>query len=472
MISDKKLREFRMLSEELAKKPIPPMYPHQKKAVDTTSLTDYALIIRGAGSGKTRIGEEIIKSNLNDNALVLWLCPANLVSQTSGDFDDSGIPNYKFFGKETQIQKGKVMLISYDMLKRYEGLILSFGWSLCISDEFHRTRNEGTVINEATWKLRKKCRKFYALTATPFNNRESDFFELISIVIGVDVVNKLEKSIKFKGERKGFLRTVFGFFRDSIFGKREGDIASAKVVLNRRAIWKIIDQYIDYVEPEEYQNKISRPTPKSSIKKIEMSRKDVRGYVEILKDKTKPNKEPYLRSYLLRQESSKIKKATEQISALYNDKDSRTIVFSNFVTAGLGSLSKSLKEKGVKFAIYQGDTKNTDKDIIKAGFLEGKIRVLLISPSGFEGLNLKGTTDCIVLDPHYNPSKTDQLIARGLRAGSEVKTVNITHYCSVSDRLKHPTIDEKIMKTSSKKRDKNEALEGIIKRRVKEKEGK
>ncbi len=65
-----------------------------------------------------------------------------------------------------------------------------------------------------------------------------------------------------------------------------------------------------------------------------------------------------------------------------------------------------------------------------------------------------------------------KLIARGLRAGSEVKTVNITHYCSVSDRLKHPTIDEKIMKTSSKKRDKNEALEGIIKRRVKEKEGK
>ena len=471
MKSNKKTDNLMMLTEELAKKPIPPMYAHQKKAVDTTTLTDYALIIRGAGSGKTRIGEEIIKRNLNENALIIWLCPASLTAQASGDFDDSGIPNYKFFGQSTEIQKGKVMIISYDMLKRYRDMILSYGWNMCVCDEFHRTRNEGTIVNEATWQLRKKCKKFYALTATPFNNRDKDFFELISIVTGVDLVNKLEKSIKFKGENKGLLEKAFGFFKNMIFGKKEGEpIASAKIVLNRRTIWKIIDEYIDYVEPEEYQSKINRPTPKSSVKKIEMGDKEVKGYINIIKNKKLSTKEPYLRSYLLRQESSKIKTAVSQIKTIFSDKNTKTLVFSNFVTSGLGSLSKSLKEAGVPFRIYQGKTDKDTRDIIKNDFLSGKTRVLLISPSGFEGLNLKGATDCIVLDPHYNPSKTDQLIARGLRAGSEVKTVNITHYCSVSDKLKNPTVDEKIMKMSGKKREKNEALEGILRKRVRKTE--
>ena len=457
------LKNAGLLNEEL-----PPMFPHQKKAVDTTNITDFALIIRGAGSGKTRIGIEIIKKNLDKSSYVAWVCPASLVQQTMSDFEKADIPTLRFTSQENTIEPGKVVFVSYDLLKRNIKEFTKKNWKLCISDEFHRTRNEGTVVNEATWQLRKKCNKFYALTATPFNNYNKDFFELLSIVVGVDVSRRLESSIRFKGKKNKFIFKIQSFFMKRLFGKEMENKVQAKLTLNKQTILTIINEYIDYVEPEEYNKSISRPTPNSKIEVVELTPEEVKIYKEILKSKHIKNKEMALRMFLLSRGSAKIRRAVSHIKSILNKEERRIIVFSNFVESGLGSLADNLKKTDINFEVYKGDTDRNTRKKIMADFEIGKIDVLLISPSGFEGLNLKGTTDCIVLDPHYNPAKTEQIISRGLRAGSDVKKVDIFHYCAISRKLKVPTVDEKIIARSTSKKEINTAMEDLIKAKKEE----
>lgn len=442
---------------------LPPMYDHQRKAVETTGLTDAALIIRGAGSGKTRIGIEIIKRNLKPDSYIVWLCPAALINQTMGDFDEAKIPNYRYTSQERIIKKGEVTFLSYDLLKRNINLFLSRNWDLVLSDEFHRTRNKGTIINEGTWKIRQKSKKFYALTATPFNNFNRDFFEILSIVIGVDIVKRLEQSIAFRGKKSELLFRFYSFFMKRLFGKKVENKVRARFVLNKKTINNILDSYIDYVEPKEYLGKIKRPTANSSIKYVELNKPEVRYYKRVLKNPKIRNKEMYLRVFLLRDDSSKIAAAVDQIKSILKGNNKKIIVFSNFVDSGLGSLSTKLKKSGVDFELYAGATDKSKRSKIKDSFVDGGLKVLLVSPSGFEGLNLKGATDCIVLDPHYNPAKTEQIISRGLRAGSEVEKVNIFHYCAVSKKLRVPTVDEKIMRVSGKKKELNTAMENLLK---------
>ena len=88
--------------------------------------------------------------------------------------------------------------------------------------------------------------------------------------------------------------------------------------------------------------------------------------------------------------------------------------------------------------------------------------MLVISQVGFEGLDLGGTTHVHIADPHFNPEATAQLIARATRAGSLVKNVQVNHYLSVSEDLKNGTIDEAIVKISSRKSAVNKMLAGIL----------
>lgn len=447
--------------EEL-KKETKPMFPHVQEAVDNASLTSHALIIREAGSGKTRIGTEILRNNTTDSTYTLWACPAALVEQAYTDMKGDGVEGIEFNSSITDFPKGKVVVASYDMIKSRIKQFTSVKWDVVICDEFHRTRNKGTIINEGIWYVRKKAKKFYALTATPFNNTESEFFELVSLVLGKNVVGKYSRSISI-GKKKGLGFSLFAFMKKVFLGKDTDNPTKAKIVMNKRSIEKVLSNYIDYKEPEEYMNAISRPTPVSSIEKIELSNEEVKQYDRIYRSEGMQNKEMAYRMLLLNENSSKIEHATNEITSLISNQNNKVLVFSNFVAMGLGALSKSLKTSGIKHTVYSGSATKADKDSIIQNFKDGNIQVLLVSPSGFEGLNLKGTTHVIVLDPHYNPSKTTQLIARGLRAGSKTEKVIIKHYCAVSPRLTIPTVDEKIMKSSTGKREKNEALEGLLK---------
>jgi superfamily II DNA or RNA helicase len=438
----------------------PPMFPHQAKAVETATTSDYAFIIRGAGSGKTRIGVEILERNLSSNALALWVCPAALVEQAIQDFIDNGLKASAYIQNE-DFPRGEVIVVSYDMLKNRVKEFTSVRWDVVIADEFHRTRTKGTIINEGIWYVRQKAKKFYTLTATPFNNREEELYELISLTLGKDMVNKLKSSIKTVDKKPFFLYSLFKRLTTGEFAKSK---TKSHVIFNKRKINKIIDQFVDYIPQEEYMGFLKRPTPVSEIKKVEMSNEEIKEYINIRRSDSIPNKEIAYRTLLLGEGSTKIKQAVKDIKNIFSNSEARVLIFSNFVKSGISVLKSSLKAEGLSSEVFKGGMSGKEREEMGRRFQEGNIKILILSPAGFEGLNLKGATHILVLDPHYNPAKTEQLVARGLRAGTDIEKVYITHYCSVSSKRKLTTIDEKIFKTSKDKSKKNEALEDLIKR--------
>ena len=130
-----RLNNIETLKEELEN--LPPLFQHQKQALEATRLSNRALIIRGAGSGKTRIGEEILNDTLSKDTFALWICPANLINQTSKSLSGVGF-TVSIFSKENKtIPKGSVVIASYDMVKRYLPIFTVIQWDICIIDEFH-----------------------------------------------------------------------------------------------------------------------------------------------------------------------------------------------------------------------------------------------------------------------------------------------------------------------------------------------
>jgi len=49
----------------------------------------------------------------------------------------------------------------------------------------------------------------------------------------------------------------------------------------------------------------------------------------------------------------------------------------------------------------------------------GKKKVIIITGAGAEGLSLGNTTMVALADPHYNPERMNQAMARGIRAGGQ-----------------------------------------------------
>jgi hypothetical protein len=77
-----------------------------------------------------------------------------------------------------------------------------------------------------------------------------------------------------------------------------------------------------------------------------------------------------------------------------------------------------------KYALITGDVKTEDRDKIQDVFNSPKnshgevIKVLLVSKTGAEGLDLKGVRQVHILEPYWDKSREDQVKARGVRLSS------------------------------------------------------
>nr|NIR12959.1 hypothetical protein [Desulfobacterales bacterium] len=80
--------------------------------------------------------------------------------------------------------------------------------------------------------------------------------------------------------------------------------------------------------------------------------------------------------------------------------------------------SRALKEKGIPHAIFSGKQTNRNRKAMVEDYNKGKLKALLVSSAGGEGLDLKGTRQVQVLEPHWNTEKLKQVEGRAIRRGS------------------------------------------------------
>lgn len=159
-------------------------------------------------------------------------------------------------------------------------------------------------------------------------------------------------------------------------------------------------------------------------------------------------------------------------------KNSISLVYSNFLKYGILAFSKVLELNGYKlynpndlynkeykyYSIFSGDqTLEEKRDIVtRINTEENKngdlISIILISKSGTEGLDLKRIRSVHILEPFFNFSVIQQVIARGVRYKSHIdmdeseKTVQ--PYIYLSDYNKEILESEKTKLKESKKKKK------------------
>jgi superfamily II DNA/RNA helicase len=245
----------------------------------------------------------------------------------------------------------------------------------------------------------KHSKKVLLLTATPFYNYGKDIVNLISMVNGTDPIP------------------------DYTFDEISNDIPMLEDYFNCK-----ISLYSP--PPEELEGKY----PSSTIENvfIEMSPSYLKKYEEveenILKEEnynlfgnTKDLKKYYngvrRASNILENESPKIEWVMKYIK---KNKNSKILIFSHYLKCGINFIMNKLKEKDYQFQHIDGDMSIAKRKQAVDDYNQDKVKILLISKAGGEGLDLKNTHSVIVLEPSWNESTISQVIGRAVRYESHI----------------------------------------------------
>ena len=387
----------------------------------TDPATSGLVIAHGTGTGKTRQAIEAT------NALKM---PTNVVVPAALQ------GNYR---KELKKWSGgtpdNVNIMSQQRVAR-QGL-KSNPNSLLIVDEAHRARENSSALYNTLRKSQAKKRLF--LTATPVFNHPKDLSTIVNLAAGkpvlpTDKTDFDQKYINYRKVKPGLIQRLGGV--------TAGVIPEVK---NSKELGKILNKYVDYYPGS------SEGFPKSDQETVHvpMGNSQTQIYKSILgtapwwmRQKVKwglpPGKGEFdkMRAFLngARQVSNtnrafvrgksnydevKIRKAFDYLQdKVKTDPSYKGVVYSNYLQSGLSPYKDYLDKSKIPYGEFSGDIGSKDRDELVRQYNANKIKALLISSAGAEGLDLKGTRLIQILEPHFNEEKEKQIIGRGIRYGS------------------------------------------------------
>mgnify|MGYP000623829873 CR=1 FL=1 len=131
----------------------------------------------------------------------------------------------------------------------------------------------------------------------------------------------------------------------------------------------------------------------------------------------------------------KITRAVADLQELINKNDqAKAVVYSNYLDAGLNPYAEHLAKAHIPYGMITGQLSAAQKAAIVDQYNSNKIKALLISSAGGEGIDLKGTRMMQLLDPSWNEARGAQVEGRGVRFMSHAdlpedqREVNIRRY--------------------------------------------
>jgi SNF2 family DNA or RNA helicase len=382
---------------------------HQQRTVNKLQNTDALLVYHGLGSGKTLTGLAAA-DQLHMPLTVVG--PASLKT------------NFEREKKKHHVN-ADVKTFTYNKPPVNPNGIVAF-------DEAHRMGRQGTQRSQYPDYIKGKKTMF--LTGTPIRNDPS---ELIPLLRGLGVkVNKdpnqfNEQFIKQTRQSPGFFARVFR-------GVEPGIEYHAK---NLDKLKKMVKGKVDYHKSstEGY------PKTEEHDIKVEMSPEQESAYLMALKQSPTlkykiqkgiaPSKSEskqmnafmtatrqisnYPGDYNLSaslKDAPKINRAAKEIEKRYReDKNYKGVTYSSYLGHGIDPLGEALKKRGIPYSRYTGKMSQTEKDESIKSYNAGKVKHLLISGAGGEGLDLKGTKLMQVLEPHWNEPQLEQVKGRAVR---------------------------------------------------------
>jgi superfamily II DNA or RNA helicase len=112
-------------------------------------------------------------------------------------------------------------------------------------------------------------------------------------------------------------------------------------------------------------------------------------------------------------DAPKINRAYEEIAKRYkSDPRYAGVSYSNYINSGISPLNDLLIKNKIPSAMFTGKTSDKNKKQIVYDYNHGKIKQLLISGAGGEGLDLKNTKLLQIMEPHWNDATLNQVRGR------------------------------------------------------------
>jgi SNF2 family DNA or RNA helicase len=417
-VMDPKL--FRSFSTKIAKI-VTPLQPHQQRVVDRIQQEDQPglIVAHGLGSGKTLTAiaahdalnmpaDVVVPAALKDNYA------KEIAKHTKGKKPSSNIQSLQNLAVKKLVPQNQMLIV----------------------DEAHRLRGPQSTAGYQALK-KNKAEKRLLLTGSPFYNRPSDIAPLVAIAAGSQVLPTDQAEFEKKYIQQQQVKP--GFFK-SLMGVRPG----VRPVLNpqtKEEMRGILQKWVDYHEG----TKTDYPDVTREDVKVPMDSKQLDVYDTMMgkaplwvrmkvKAGLPPSKQESkeLNAFLgaVRQISNttqgfsqnnapvapKIQRAYEELKKeLDSNPRSKAVVYSNFLESGINPYKQKLDEAKIPYGEFTGEMSKKKRDQLVRDYNDNKLRTLLLSSAGGEGLDLKGTRLLQVLEPHWNDEKLKQVEGRGIR---------------------------------------------------------
>lgn len=417
--------------------------PHQQRVVDRIQSSPGLVVAHGMGSGKT-LSAIAAADALGGKTEVR--VPAALHSNFTKEIEKHvGTPNAEFGIDSIQraalgnkIPKAKTLIV----------------------DEAHRLRDPSS---KARATIRQApVEKRLLLTGTPNPNRPYELASLVNLAANENV---------FPGSQADFDRRYIGhklvdpgWFARTFRGVKPGEVAQLK---RKDELQGLLSKWVDFHEnPTE-----GFPARHDEVVNVDMGPQQRALYSTLMGSAPSwvrykvqhglpPSKQESkdLNAFLsgVRQvsnsvggfqegvtpaeaaaQSPKLMMARDRLMGrIEKNPEHRALVYSNFLESGLHPYEALLKEKNIAYGKFTGELGKAERDAMVRDYNEGRLRALLLSSAGGEGLDLKGTRQIQVLEPHFNKDKLEQVIARGIRYKShdylpeDQRNVDVEHYVS------------------------------------------
>lgn len=462
-----------------------PLQPHQQRVIDKLKASDGLLVAHGVGSGKT------LSAIAAQEALGLpadVIVPAPLVANYEKELD------------KHLTERPDVRIRSYEKAVRDKDVNTD---GLVVMDEAHRARNAGTHIAKDVAGAAAKAKARLLLTGTPVYNQPYDLAVLMNTAAGKKILPDDPALFKktFVGEET-IQAPLLARIKGRILDHPVDTVTRAKLI-NRNYLINAVKGYVDVhagggenfprrvdevhnVEMTPEQHRIyefhANQMPwylkakiRAGLPLDKQESKELNSFQGALRQASNTPR-PYVANMTDEEErkhTSKIQKMVTHLRDMREkDPNFRGLVYSNYLGAGLEPMSRELKRHNIPHHVFTGEIPKKQRDEMVRDYNSGKVPVLLVSGAGSEGLDLKGTKAIQLMEPHWNESRLNQVIGRGIRFKShehlpeEERQVKVMRYMSqlppgIADRIgltwlsgaKKPQSVEEYMKNMSEEKD-------------------
>lgn len=421
------------------------LYPFQKIAVEFINNCDGRLILGSEmGTGKTIVSLAYI--TLKKYKKILVITPAsikwNWFEEVIGwtHLKPIVISSTSNFTVEDYNQH-HVVIINYDILKKFQNILSSLQFDICLCDEGHMLKGNSQRF-KSTRLIVKKIPKLIIITGTFILNRSIDAFNLLHLINPYVWNNWWKFSQKFCN----------GHYDDWGYNTSgNSNTEELKQLINKYYFRQTKAEVLNQL-PEKIFVNLPIDLSRESQKKYDFALNSFIEYLKQIKNKTDKEiertiqAEKLVRLGELRQICSegKINVAEELIKNII-DSGQKLLIFSCF-NYPLEYLHEQFKNNSV---ILTGKTSELNKQQAVNDFQnKNNIKIFfggILSSS--LGLNLVAASNVLFIDFPWRPSDISQAYSRIDRIGQQAKHINIYQLVARN------TIDQKIQYLLQKKQE-------------------